>query len=718
MDNSFEDRMKLLRKQAEARLAEADRTVGDLTQDEIETLLHDYQVHQIELELQNEELRATQAQLEMIRNRFTGIFNDAPMGYLVVDEQGMIDQVNETFAAMVGQLPHHVRGKTLADFLVSEDRPILHGRFGPFFKHPEGKRLDLTLRGVHGELSVRCFGRLEREYHVRAELSGRRQLLLAVIDITDQVRAEEASRESRAFLNMLLQTVPIPVFYKDKKGRYQGANKAFEALFGQDMARLETVFGDNPPNLDTTHQTTSAEPHARPMSRVFESQIVDVSGVVRDVVFHQAALTDRHGQVNGLVGAVLDITDLKRAEQAQVQARESAETAFRAKSEFLTAMRHGLHTPLHGIMGMLQYLLTTTLDREQREFVAKSIASCDQLSRLLKGLLDVASLEAGQVEPRDVEFRVDEMCSFLAEMYAGLAREKGLNLECFVDESMPVRLLGDEARVRQILSNLVGNALKFTDEGTVRVDMANLSSGDLGTVLVLFSVTDTGIGISDEHQLTLFAPVVRGDALYAHGRPGLGLIIVRRLVDLMGGNVSMESTLDQGTTMNVSIPFKLPQDLASTAFLTDADQWKADKGLRVLLCEDNPYNALPVRLFLEKAGHEVTLVDNGQEALEILAAQGFDCILMDIQLPVMDGLETTKKIRTSTSISAKKNIPIIAMTALDKRGERERCLQAGMNAYLEKPVRMADLQQELEKIKPRATSLGARKSASSAQGED
>ncbi|WP_051434726.1 response regulator [Desulfonatronum lacustre] len=717
MENSFEDRMKLLREQAEARLAETDRIDGDLTPDEIKTLLHGYQVYQIELELKNEALRATQTQLEMTRNRFAGLFNDAPMGYLVLDEHGVIDQANETFAAMVGRSPHQIRGRALADFLVSADRPVLDGRFDGFFKHPEGKRLDLTLCGVDGEMSVRCFGRLEREYHVRPDLDGRRQLLLVVSDVTDQVRAEEASRESRAFLNMLLQTVPIPVFYKDKNGRYQGANRAFEELFGQDMTRLEVVLGDNPSRMDKSAQVNPAELLAGPVSQVFQSQIVDVSGEVRDVVFHQASLTDKHGRVNGLVGAVLDITDLKRAEQTQAQARKSAETAYLARTELLTAMRHGLHTPLHGIMGMLQYLLTTTLDREQREFVAKSIASCDELARLLKDLLDVAAMEADQVEPRGVEFRVDELCVSLAEMYAGLAREKGLNLECFVDQSMPARLVGDEARVRQILSNLVSNALKFTEQGGVRVDMANLSPGDHGAVLVHFSVSDTGIGISDEQQLTLFAPVVRGDALYVHGRPGLGLTIVRRLVKLMGGDVSMESTFGQGTTMNVSIPFKLPQDLASTAFLTDADRWKTGKGLRILVCEDNAYNALPLRMFLEKAGHEVTLVDNGQEALEKLDAQGFDCILMDIQLPVMDGLEATKKIRASTSNSAKKSIPIIAMTAIDKRGEREKCLQAGMNAYLEKPVRMADLQRELENIKPRATSLGAKRSAGSTHEE-
>lgn len=709
MDNSFEDRMKLLREQAEARLIETERPVDDLTRDEIKTLLHDYQVHQIELELQNEELRATQAQLEMTRNRFVGLFNDAPIGYLILDEHGVIDQANETFANMVGQSPHQIRGKALVDFLTSADRPVLLGRFEPFFKHPEGKRLDLALHGTEGELHVRCFGRLERGHHVRPDLDGRPQLLLVIIDVTDQIRAEEASRESRAFLNMLLQTIPIPVFYKDKKGRYQGANKAFDELFGQDMSRLEVAFDDNRSMIDQSAQARTAELLARPGAQVFESRIMDVSGVVRDVVFHEASLTDMHGRVTGLVGAILDITDLKQAEQAQAQARELAEMAWLARAEFLTSMRHGLHTPLHGIMGMLQYLLTTTLDRDQRDFVAKSIASCDDLARLLKDILDMAAMQAGHVEPRDIEFRADDLCASLKEMYAEVAREKGLGLDCFVDQSMPARLMGDEARVRQVLSNLVSNALKFTDQGGVRVDMANLSPGDHDTVLVLFSVSDTGIGISAEHQLSLLAPVVRGDVLYAHGRPGLGLTIVRRLVELMGGSVTIESTPSQGTTMNVSIPFKLPQDLASTAFLTDDDQWKSNRGLRILLCEDNPYNALPVRLFLEKAGHEVIVVDNGQEALEILAVQCFDCILMDIQLPILDGLETTKKIRSSASIRAKKTIPIIAMTGLDKRHERDKCLQAGMNGYLEKPVRMADLQRELANIKPLANTLGPRK---------
>ncbi|GAB6058881.1 response regulator [Desulfonatronum parangueonense] len=705
MDGIFEDQMRLLRERAETRLVDASKPVGDLSTDEIQALLHNYQVQQIELELQNEELRAAQAQLENARDRFAALFNNAPVGYVILDEHGVINQANDTFATMVGQLPHQIQGKSLAGFLIDSDRPVFHGRYTAFFRHPEGKRLDLALNVAEGALHVRCVGRGEQVHSGRSDEAGRRLLLLVVNDVTDQIRAEETSRESRAFLNMLLQTVPIPVFYKDRNGRFQGANKAFEDLFGQGMAQLDTAFGFSSFAPSASVAAKTAQAPFQSGVQVVESQVVDTNGVVRDVIVHQAGLADKQGRLTGLVGAVLDVTDLKRAEQTQVQARESVEIASHLKDEFMTTMRHGLHSQLHGVMGMLQYLLTTTLDREQREFISMAVAACTQLARLLKDLMDVAALDAGQIQPREVEFRVEDLCTALTDAYAGLAREKGLSLDCFVDETMPPRLVGDEARVRQIMHNLVANAVKFTEQGGVRVDMANLSPGDHGKVLVLFTVTDTGIGIPDERQRTLFAPVVRGDALYRNGRPGLGLAVVRRLVDLMSGNISMESTPGEGTTMNVSIPFKLPEDFASTTFLTDPGRWKVNKGLRILLCEDDASNVLPVRMFLEKAGHETTVVDNGRKAMKLLAANDFDCILMDIQMPVLDGLEATRLIRSSTTIGPKKNIPIIAMTAHNALEERERCLNTGMNAYLTKPVRMADLQGVLNGIKPAARNL-------------
>jgi len=706
MQDNFEDQKKVLREQAEARMAKANQPVGNLTLDEISNLMHEYQVHQIELELQNEELRQAQAELETTRNRYAKLFNEAPAGYLILDDKGMIIQANATFAAMIGLPAHQLVNKPLVELVIAADHPVFHARYGPFFKKPEGKQLDLTLAGQEGERHVRCVGRLETEAFAGKDSLARKQLMMMVNDISGQKRAEESSRQSKNFLNMLLQTIPIPVFYKDVEGRYQGVNKAFENLFGKDISQLQTVLDIAPPELAEVSRRMDAELFAKPGKQVFTSQVVDADGVAREVEFHQASLTDGHGRVSGLVGAMLDVTNQKNAEQNLLQAKESAESANWAQSDFLATMRHGLLTPLTSIMGMLQYLQTTSLDQEQKHSISMAINSSHQLGRLLHDLLDITRLETGQIQRREVEFTPHDLCASVTELFAGPARDKNLCLDCFVDESMPPRLVGDEMRVRQILFNLVGNALKFTQKGGVRVDMAHLSVGEDGTQHILFSITDTGLGIPDEIQHTLFRPGLRrreGEG-GAFRDTGLGIAIVRRLVDVLGGSISVESETGKGATVHVSLGFRLPEGSALALDLEDVGEFQTTgPKKRVMLCEDDHYNAKPIQMFLEKAGHELIHAYNGRQCLDMLADQDVDCILMDIQMPIMDGLEATQAIRSSTTLGPNKYVPIIALTAHGSKEDQARYLEAGMTGFLAKPVRMGELRRALANIKITST---------------
>jgi CheY-like chemotaxis protein/anti-sigma regulatory factor (Ser/Thr protein kinase) len=340
---------------------------------------------------------------------------------------------------------------------------------------------------------------------------------------------------------------------------------------------------------------------------------------------------------------------------------------------------------------MLQLLEELKLTEEQAQYVGMAASSARRLTVLLSDLLDLSRIESGRLSIDSRPFALAGLVASVQDLFDSIARRKGVRLEVSADPAIPQILAGDEQRLRQILFNLVGNAVKFTSEGGVRVEVAALGRDGRGLERILFCVSDSGPGICDEFLPRIFEPFVQAEDSYVrqHQGAGLGLAIVRRLVTAMGGSLSIDTSPD-GTTICFGVSLAAADEPVARE-PENAAVRTSDARLSVLLVEDEAVSAFAVRRLLEKMGHSVRVAGDGRQALEALREGGSDLVLMDIQMPVMDGLEATRRIRAHEGLASAADIPVIAMTAYAMSGDREKFLAAGMNGYVSKPVGLDDL---------------------------
>ncbi|MGE4293969.1 MAG: PAS domain S-box protein [Desulfovibrio sp.] len=628
---------------------------------------------------------------------------------LFITENGFCVETNHAASEMFGYSYGELLGMFPTDMVTEETRHLVFQRITLGGEEPYeavGLRKDGT------QFPAQFQGRMFR-------YRGRPVRVTAVRDLTGQKRAEQELAESEHKYRLLAENVEDVIFRTDEQLRFNYVSPSVQRLLGmapEEIEGCEVGRMLTPESmgrvLEAREQRLRAEAEGNPsLVNRMELEMFREDGSTVWVEVITKGLRDARGLRHGLVGLARNIAERKRMERQLLTAKESAEAASKAKSEFLANVSHEIRTPLNGMLGMLQLLQENNLCGENAEMVGTALDCGRGLVMLINDILDLSQIEAGVVRLHPRAFDLDKTLGSVLAVFAHQATSRGLALGCDLTPGTPLRLFGDEGRLRQVLFNLVGNAMKFTERGEVRMSVCPLPQVRTdGKVRLLFSVRDTGIGIPENRINDVFENFTQVDGSYTrrYNGVGLGLSIVRRLVRLMGGGLVLDSEEGGGTEICFSLLFDVlepseessgesggkPGGKENGIAQSGSDPAKLG-GLRVLLAEDDRVGSVAVKSMVERLGHTCTAVASGGEAVDALLGGQWDCVLMDIQMPDMNGLEAVRLARER--LPAGQSLPpVVALTAHAMSGDREAFLAAGMDDYLAKPVDMDALQELLK----------------------
>jgi len=617
---------------------------------------------------------------------FEELLNSSVDGIVIVDRDGMIERVNPAIEVLFGYGKNELIGQNISILMSQQNAKLLRSAINHYIQTDESTMVGHSFDSIGIMKSGKNFN-IELSIS-EFSASGKTCFAGFIRDASIKTQTLKNVQRAKSQFENALNAAMDAIIIIDSEGQITNFNPAAEQIFGH---KLDDVCGKNLSEVIIPHRYREA--HEKGMEHYLKTgegpvldNRIEIEALHADGEELQIELAIR--EIEGIsgklfIGYARDITDRKAFEAELLNAKNSAEVATRAKTSFLAMMSHEIRTPLNGVLGIHGLLKETQLDDDQEQLLETATESGQSLLKIINDLLDFSKLEAGKLEIENKSFDLRELVNSVINLIEPHANEKQLKLSYEIDESIADQLLGDAARIRQILLNLAWNAIKFTPSGKVQILIENRSNG-----IVSFSVKDTGIGIAADKHEDLFAEFSTIDESYSNkfGGTGLGLAICKALVENMGGEIGLSSTPGMGSkfwfNLNLQVSEKaqieVPQEVNKQNDSLDLS------GLKVLIAEDNKTNQLITSRYLQYYGCDFEIANNGVEAVEKAMIKDFDIILMDISMPEMNGFEATAKIR-NLDHDIKSTSPIIALTAYASKEDQEKVFASGMNAFIAKP---------------------------------
>jgi PAS domain S-box-containing protein len=639
-----------------------------------------------------EDRKRTEKEIIDKESIYKTLFNNSPSGIIIENSKGKIIDCNIAVC--------NIFGYTKEEFLSKNVRNLVPNAFHDevaenINKILSGKVLDHIVTNIRKDGSY-CFLAL-RETNILLP-DGKCGILAMVNDITKRKEIEIALKQSEEKYRSLVENITEVIFSVDLKGKFTYISPLIEQFAGY---KVEEIIGN--PFTDYIHPDDLeglVESFQKSLSGViepYEFRVFDNNGKIKHLR-STSKLQYENSDPIGLHGILIDITHRKIFEEELTKAKEEAESAVKAKSQFLATISHEIRTPMNGVIGMTDLLLHTNLDNEQNDYVETIKSSGEILLSLINDILDFSKIESGKLKLENQPCNIKKCFNELVNAFSIYANEKKIKITTSIDEKVPNTFITDPGRIKQVLTNLISNAVKYTDSGEINISVQYISTTS-DNIILQFSVKDTGIGISKESISQLFQPFTQLDASSTrkYGGTGLGLIISKHLVEMMKGKIKVESEQSKGSVFTFTITVKRDTENQKLNFEKKPLNFNLAQEipLKILLVEDNLINQKVTVKLLKRFGYIIDLTANGVEAIEAVKKKYYDIIFMDIQMPVLDGFEATKHI---LKMFPKEKCPtIIAMTAAVMKGDKERCLNSGMKDYIPKPVLPEAVQAAIEK---------------------
>ncbi len=552
-------------------------------------------------------------------------------------------------------------------------------------------------------------GRIRGALIVARDLSTQRQQAIDQLhqEISERQLVEQELRLSESKLNSIFTAVPEAIVVADARGRIEQCNVATAEIFGFE---LQDLIGQNIKILMRTQESAEHDGYLETYAHTGKKHLLNqpriVQGMRKDGSLFPVRITVKETRVDDahfFIGVIQDFTAIQHTQDLLVEAKNKAEQANRMRGEFLANMSHEIRTPMNGILGMTELAMTTDDNQTQKEYLSLARDSASHLLHIINQILDFSKIEAGALELEELTVSPAQLVRHTVRSLEQLAQAKGVVLKVDNDPALPELVWMDPVRVRQVLTNLVGNAIKFTEDGMVTVQSKILPSSEPNAVLVQLSVTDTGIGFDASRAEALFSPFTQADGSITRsfGGTGLGLAITRSLMQLMGGDVTAKSEQGQGACFTITLPLRRVLETSADTVVSGALPLDVEgpvaKPLSVLLVEDHEINRKLAQIMLQRMGHTFVLANDGQQALDCLDKEHFDVVLLDVMMPVMDGLTALHIWRERELERQLPRTTVLMVTAHAMTGDRERFMAAGADGYVSKPMSEVSLRKEINR---------------------